>query len=548
VKYAVLILAFLSQSSPGQDPASARAFVEIVAEKRSYFVHEAIEVSLLVGVDAAWFKANAIQTSRVQLDVPVEVAAPWIRELPGTVPLADAGAPPPGARRLTLAVNGEKTEAVLAADRVVSGRPFTVLRLAKRVLATTPGPFLVPAPTLRFAYATRFEEDLVSGRVPVDRKDATLRGADLSLTIVALPEVGRPAGFAGAVGQFRITTSADRAEVAPGESFKLAVTVEGEGNLHEFETPRLEQVPGLRVLGALDTKLGARRRIVYDVAVESDQVRSVPPIPFLFFDPSTPPQYRTVWAAPIPLAVEAGPANVAASAPAPSPPPLVPGESDIFGLKASPAARADRAFATARYEEAFALYGAALDATAAGDGAVLFDLGSAAWRLGRHAEALLFWRRAALRLPRDPEVAFNVSFAERQLEVEAAKSDAVFAVLSRFARGERLAAGAALAAAALVGMIFARRRRLALVLLAATFLLGLALIAHALGWIAGAPRGVVLAPEIGLREQPHRDSAAGLRLRAGETVRVAEHSDRWARVVHARGSGWTERAGIGVVE
>jgi hypothetical protein len=58
----------------------------------------------------------------------------------------------------------------------------------------------------------------------------------------------------------------------------------------------------------------------------------------------------------------------------------------------------------------------------------------------------------------------------------------------------------------------------------------------------------VLAKEIGLRPEPHRDAAVSVRLRAGESLVVEERSDRWARVVHPRGSGWTERAGVGVVE
>jgi tetratricopeptide (TPR) repeat protein len=228
-------------------------------------------------------------------------------------------------------------------------------------------------------------------------------------------------------------------------------------------------------------------------------------------------------------------------------PALVPGVSDVFGLRESGAARADRAYSLGRYEEALRRFEAALGEPGQDEGLLLFDLGGAAWRLGRHADALCFWRRAALRLPRDRELAFNLQFAERQLELDA-PAPAPLDLLAAFTRVEKTAAGAVLAVAALVGTVFARRRRLARVLLAALAILGLALAAHGLGWLAPAPRGVVLAGEIGLRAEPHRETAVSLRLRAGESVRIEESSDRWALIVHPRGSGWTERAGIGIVD
>jgi tetratricopeptide (TPR) repeat protein len=534
-------------SGAAQDPAAARAFVEVSAAQPSYFVQEPVEVVLLVGFDAAWFRSNAIQTSRVELDVPLEVAAPWMRELPGVVVVPDEPQRPGSSRKMTFALNGEKTDATVVADRVANGTTFTVLRVTKRVLASSAGTLAIAAPTLRFAYATRFEDDLVNGRVPIDRKDAIVTGRELSLPILALPDVGRPAQFGGAVGRFSISATLDRAEVDAGESLKLALTIEGFGNLDSFDAPRLDPIQGLHVYGTIEARIGARRTVIYDVAFRDARLRAIPPIALVYFDPTPPAQYRTAWSAPIPVKVRAAPASAPVKAPAPTAHALVPGVSDIFGLRASTAARADRAYATGRYEEALALFEAALGDPDAPAGIILFDLGSSAWRLGRHAEALRFWRRAELRLPRDPQVAFNVRFAERQLEVDPPASSPLD-LLGKLTRTERLATGAAVTAGAIVAMILARRRRIAVGLLALAAVLGLALAVHALGWLAGAPRGIVLGRDIGLRAEPHRESSTALRLRAGETVRVHERSDRWSRVSHPRGSGWTESAGIGVVD
>lgn len=49
------------------------------------------------------------------------------------------------------------------------------------------------------------------------------------------------------------------------------------------------------------------------------------------------------------------------------------------------------------------------------DGDVYFDLGNVLWREGKHAGAILAWRRAAARLPRDPDVQANLDFARRSV-------------------------------------------------------------------------------------------------------------------------------------
>jgi hypothetical protein len=51
-----------------------------------------------------------------------------------------------------------------------------------------------------------------------------------------------------------------------------------------------------------------------------------------------------------------------------------------------------------------------------------------------------------------------------------------------------------------------------------------------------------------LRAEPLPDAPRLAELRAGTRVRIDERSDRWVRVAHAAGSGWTERGAVGAVE
>jgi hypothetical protein len=49
------------------------------------------------------------------------------------------------------------------------------------------------------------------------------------------------------------------------------------------------------------------------------------------------------------------------------------------------------------------------------DGDVYYDLGNVLWREQQHAGAMLAWRRAGARLPRDPDVQANLDFARRDV-------------------------------------------------------------------------------------------------------------------------------------
>ncbi len=63
--------------------------------------------------------------------------------------------------------------------------------------------------------------------------------------------------------------------------------------------------------------------------------------------------------------------------------------------------------------------------------------------------------------------------------------------------------------------------------------------------LAASPAtAVVTAPRADVRRAPHRDLPAWTHVPSGAEVVVHEHSDHWARVAHADGAGWVERAAV----
>jgi hypothetical protein len=168
---------------------------------------------------------------------------------------------------------------------------------------------------MRFAHATRFEDDFVQGRVPVDRKDVVVRGERARLVVLSLPEEGRPADFSGAIGRFSLSAGAEPRELASGEGLALEVVIQAldpHGDLSQASEPRLSDPGDFHVRGSLVEREAQRMLVRYDLVPRDPTVRAIPPVRFVFFDTTPPAGYRTLASEPIAITVRAQP---------PTPPP-----------------------------------------------------------------------------------------------------------------------------------------------------------------------------------------------------------------------------------
>ena len=216
-------------------------------------------------------------------------------------------------------------------------------------------------------------------------------------------------------------------------------------------------------------------------------------------------------------------------------------------------AQAERAYHSGHYAEAYQLYQQALSEPDLAMGPLLYNLGNCAYRLGRHAEALHYYRRSQLRIPRDAELEFNLSLTERALGIDPRAPRSLIAVilawLDQFAPALLLVIASSLQAFGLAGLLLLRAQRSTRRALALALLLGLTLGARLMQvqFIPSPPEAITLASKIQLRSEPHLNLPVTLEITAGETLLIEDMSDRWAHVVHSTGSGWTERPGIGLI-
>ncbi|NRA95365.1 MAG: BatD family protein [Planctomycetes bacterium] len=313
------------------DPTGAKyAFVEAWTPRGTYYVAEPIPVTVRFGIDAKFLAENVSQLFRRKLDVPAQLRAPWLEKMEG----ASVRAPSVSAARQSFVLNDHVAAVEIAGERIVDGRTFTVFQLMRTYATDRVGELVIPEPLLRFAYATRFREDFISGRVPSDHHEAFVGGDRVVLDVRPLPEIDRPTTFTGAVGIFTLRAQASVTELNAGETMQLVLRISGDGVPKTIRPPRLDPLPGFHVQGMIKSEDGDGLAFTYEIVPLNGSVVRVPPVPFTFFDPGPPAVYRTVRTAAIPLVVHGEPGEVPGMpAPEVSEAVAVPGVDDIYGLK-----------------------------------------------------------------------------------------------------------------------------------------------------------------------------------------------------------------------
>ncbi|MHC5062720.1 MAG: SH3 domain-containing protein [Planctomycetota bacterium] len=218
-----------------------------------------------------------------------------------------------------------------------------------------------------------------------------------------------------------------------------------------------------------------------------------------------------------------------------------------------PAQTADELYQAGEYAKAELLYTDALLLEGADRGSLHYNLGNCAYRLEQYAQAVYQYRCAELYMPRNGDLQTNLRLARDELGVQAQQyetlTSVLLAIVDWFSASELLVLISLLETAGLIGFVLLRGNTAGRLAMLCLILLATALAARLVKteYFSGPAEGMVLATQVSLRAEPHRSVPILFDLRAGESVRIAEQSERWARVIHARGEGWTQVGGIGLI-
>ena len=123
----------------------------------------------------------------------------------------------------------------------------------------------------------------------------------LALEVKSLPESGKTASFAGAVGNYNFKSEIDKAELSTNEAFTLTLTVSGSGNVELLQMPELNFPPDFEVYDpkiTINTDANAQgltgsKKAEYLVIPRRAGNFNVPATEFSFFNPSKG-EYQTL--------------------------------------------------------------------------------------------------------------------------------------------------------------------------------------------------------------------------------------------------------------
>jgi hypothetical protein len=157
-------------------------------------------------------------------------------------------------------------------------------------------------------FGDSFFDDMM-GRVELREQPITL--PETSIDVFPLPEEGRPADFAGAVGEWNLEVTAKPTEVAVGDPVTFTVKISGNGNI---DTVPMLTLSGLEHFKAYDPTTKTQKnelnttgeRVLQQVLVPKDiEATQLPEVRLAYFDPAAK-AYRTARNEPIKLVVKPG--------------------------------------------------------------------------------------------------------------------------------------------------------------------------------------------------------------------------------------------------
>ena len=146
--------------------------------------------------------------------------------------------------------------------------------------------------------------------LPIPRGRKTLKTNALKLTVQPLPEVGKPAQFSGAVGEYQISAYVDRSAIEAGRALTLSVHISGRGSMQTVTAPKLPAIQGVVVNGPnlVEGATPTTRTYAYALIPAQSGTLRIPAIAYIYFDPSRA-VYATAQTTPIPVSVRPNPSD-----------------------------------------------------------------------------------------------------------------------------------------------------------------------------------------------------------------------------------------------
>lgn len=255
--------------------------LSVHGSKASYFVGENMLVTVRVLVDSSLGRDSLRQLFRRRLALPVDITLSEVSTEKGW---AQVKVPRDS---VSLVLNGEVAMAVAMGTEKQDSVLFRVYELQFRRPAVQPGTLSLGRGSLRGERVLSFRDDFFDGRVPDKTEPFVSLTDDQVLTVVALPEEGRPASFRGAMGVAEIGLEVRHVASGSVGLRRVDFWVEIGADNGEFgKAPAAGAFPGFEIVDQQEETDGRRRTWTLDLLDESQTATAIGPLDFCSFDPN----------------------------------------------------------------------------------------------------------------------------------------------------------------------------------------------------------------------------------------------------------------------
>ncbi len=131
---------------------------------------------------------------------------------------------------------------------------------------------------------------------------------DLHFEVSELPTADQPDNFTGAIGDFRLITSASPGQVEIGEPITLTIEIKGKGNFDRVESPVFPSTPDWKTYSPTSDYssegniFSGKKRFEQAIVAKNSRLRHIPSLSFSYFDPEKE-LYKTISSKPIPIKI-----------------------------------------------------------------------------------------------------------------------------------------------------------------------------------------------------------------------------------------------------
>lgn len=276
---------------------SGKLFAEWYPRDLSLYRRQAGKVRLLLGLEESLLREQLLPLFQARVEWPILLRGALCVEQAG-----EREGELDGLRvRRIESVSGDLSivlgESLVPVERVGTlerdGRRYEAIALDWSVETDLAGEYTLAAPIVRLAYATQFREDLLQGRVPLDRRDAAWRGAASRVQVMDWPTAGQPPGFRGALGTgLQLELIAQPASITEGEALRLLVRLAGAAQLDPEVLPLIPTRKGLDSISRSVRLKDGVLEAEYELVVQDARALATPLGEWSYLDLSaSPPRY-----------------------------------------------------------------------------------------------------------------------------------------------------------------------------------------------------------------------------------------------------------------